>query len=325
MTELSPNSFNISEYLFQKQPKDVIPSPSEVFNVQDHELSVIDVRSVHKIKNYLEGSRELADIHHKVLTKVAQYVPALIEDFEEMGVDQSLFDEDLSGKKNGVTVRWEDTETTKKCDGGYYFPETRTITLSYRQPTYTERIFSLGLKGKLHNSLLIYGHEFAHDLQYKVSPKGGPFAEERSPNLPTELMEAQAYLVSHPDSNNDRLFNHITKAKDKAGQPIYPSINHRKLRSSIESFRILNTLGVPQPEIARLVNTPGNWNEIFEDFSNIFDKVMLEKRKSKTPDQMATSLEERALSSLKKDQVVVRRIVYRELKGLIGEQFLNEE
>jgi hypothetical protein len=322
MSELSPNSFNLSEYLFQKRPKDLIPSYSEVFNPHDSELPVIDTRSVYKIKKHLEGSSELPDIHHHVLTRVSQEVPSLIEDFEEMGVDQHLFDEDLSGKKNGVTVRWEDAEIIKKCDGGMYFPNTRTITLSYRQPSYTERILSLGIKGKLHNSILIYGHEFAHDLQYKVSPKNGPFAEERSPNLPTELMEAQAYLVSHSDLNKSQLFNHISKAKDNQGQPIYPKMDYTKLNSSLESFRLLNVWGVPQPEIARLVNNPGSWNEIFEDFSNIFDKILLEKRKSKTTDHSA-SLEDRALSSLKQDQEVVRRIVYRELKELVGENVLS--
>lgn len=321
---------NLFESPVSKQPFLTTNSHEESSRYRAYEFesaSLITDESALKIRRHLEGSRELPYIYEELLTQAAADVPALVENFEELGIYDHLFDEDLSGKKNGVAVSWNSQMIPKNCGGGTYLPVLRKVLISYPQPSYVDRILSLATRGMHHKSLRTYAHEFAHDMQFRMKPKDGPFDWNKQSELPTELIEAQAYLVSDPHLSIRRLYEHILDAKYENGRRIYPRVNPQKLLQSLESFAILNACGVTQSEIAKLVNNPGRWisrvvkingywSEPQYNYTNIYDKVEKEMKKSNlTPSELLTQADE----IRQDDEDLVRSIVCEGLTKIVGE------
>lgn len=308
-----------------KLPKvDLSPPPVVVLRAESEPVHspTLSIDSAIKIKNYLEGNREVEGMYEEIFTEVAHHVPSVIEDFEELGIDDDLFDERLSGTKHGVKVEWTTSKRVDKLSEGFYDPHERKISLSYPYPRYIDRILALGLNGRIHDSLLAYGHEFAHDLQYRKGIKSGPFGVPKIKKLDTELIEAQAYLISHAHLPNGQIFHHIKNSTTHDGKLSYSGYDDQKLKAALESFRVLNVLNVPQPEIADLVRNPGQWMGFYEEFSNIFDRVTLEKRKANRSQDPPELMEKMYLNSRSNDQEKIKTIVYDELKYFLGEKLV---
>ncbi len=325
MTEFSSKAAHLFEY--PHTVDSVIPSliTLDVDKITDQveELKmkpVVEGGALSRIKDRLRGSKEIPDFHHEVLTRVAAEVPSIIEDFEELGIDRDLFDEDLSGKKHGVEVEWESPIARKQCDGASYFPHSRKIGLTHSQPDFLDRVLSIAATGRMHISLLHYAHEFTHDLQYRGISVAEATVPPQLPQLSTELKEAQAYLVSNSNLSIRELRDHIVYAKGKDGYEAYPGIEPQKLQSNLKLFKLLNALNVSQPEIARLVQNPGPWDDSKHSHIHIFQKS---KDSMRALGLTPAEIELRSDLLRTWNEARARNVVYQELKGLVGEAVLK--
>jgi hypothetical protein len=325
MTEFSPKAAHLFEYphTVDSAIPSLITLDVDKFIGQVEEIKtkpVVNGEAISRIKDRLRGSKEIPDFHHKVLTRVAAEVPSIIEDFEELGIERDLFDEDLSGKKHGVDVEWESPAARQRCDGASYFPHSRKIELTHSQPDFLDRVLSIGTTGRMHISLLHYGHEFTHDLQYRGLPLSDATVPPKLPQLPTELKEAQAYLVSDSHLSIRELRDHIVYGKGKDGYEAYPGVEPLKLQSNLKLFKLLNAFGVSQPEIARLVRNPGPWDDSKHSYLHILQKS---RDSMRGLDLTPGEIELRSDLLRTWNEARAKNVVYQELKGLVGEAVLK--
>jgi len=334
MVEQFTNSNGIFEHFRRKNSVLLAPQETEIFRdevVTPHRSPILSKESMRGIRKYLKDSKELPFIHESILSRTAMSVPSLVEDFVELGIYEDLIDADLSGKRHGVWVEWNSAGLASKCSGGVYYYDVPKISLSFPQPDFLERTFSLATKGRVHTSLLILGHEFTHRLQHLKFMQLKSKNPKRELGTTTELREAQAYLVSDPELSMDEIFNKIRHSKYKNGEYVYPGIDEQKLRNNIESFKLLNSLGTDQKEIAELVANPGKWisrsygksgvwSEPVNGYINIIDRIEELKRKTKLTNEeiIAHDLVYSAF-----DREKVKGITFNHLRDLLGENLVR--
>lgn len=234
-----------------------------------------------RVMELLSGSQETAYFYEETFTQITSTVSSLIEDFEELGIDRCLFEKNPTGRIRGVKVEWSPLHVDSLEFGGSYYPKDRKIAIFDSIPTAAERVIRVARSGAIHPVFLTLAHEFSHDLQYNIplvsnSEATMPLAND----LQLDAAEAQSYLISNYFLDNDEICDLVLGSEDVNEGRHYPSLSLEAVVSTVESFSILNALGISQRSIAEFVRDPGDWDESSCSYTNIHTVVTSELEKT---------------------------------------------